>query len=72
MWDFLCVFRHERGGGYRITSAEMPALLAFGYTLADARETARDELMICLQAQTCEIDDPFRELRAEWRPNGGR
>jgi len=72
MWDFLCVIRRERGGGYRVTSPEMPTMLAFGYSLADARETARDELMRCLQAQTCEIDDPFRELRAEWRPNGGR
>ncbi len=63
-WDFLCRFCRIAGGGYQVTSSEVPGMLAFGDTLAEARENAREELMICIT--TCEIpDDPLRDLRAE-------
>jgi predicted RNase H-like HicB family nuclease len=66
-WDFLCLFRREAGGAYRVTSPEMPALLAFGDTLAEARDNAREELVICLRK--CQTpDDPLREPRLSgWR-----
>jgi predicted RNase H-like HicB family nuclease len=65
--NFLCLFRREAGGGYRVTSEDVPDLVAFGDTLDEARENVRDELLVCIGAG--EIDDPFRDPRVEERPS---
>jgi predicted RNase H-like HicB family nuclease len=65
-WDFSCRFRRDVGGGYRVTSSEVPDMLTFGDTLAAARENAREELVICLGSSDF-LDDPFRDPRIERR-----
>jgi predicted RNase H-like HicB family nuclease len=42
--DYRCLFRREIDGGYRVTCAELPPVLAFGETLDETRANAREEI----------------------------
>jgi predicted RNase H-like HicB family nuclease len=39
-----CLFHRDRRGGYCVTCSELPAMIAFGGTLNEARACARAEI----------------------------
>ena len=41
---FTCLFRPDAAGGYLVTCEEMPPMIAYGETLAEARAQAEEEL----------------------------
>ena len=43
--DYLCLFRRDAGGGYQVTCEELPPMVAFGETLAEARSNAGEEIV---------------------------
>lgn len=63
-WDFLCLFRREMSGYYRVTSPDMPAMVAFGETMTAAREDAREALLSCLPGSAA-LEDWFADPRSE-------
>lgn len=61
--DYLCLFRRDPSGGYLVTCEELPPMIVYGETLAEARANAAAEIGPCREA--CDnTHDPFRELRA--------
>jgi predicted RNase H-like HicB family nuclease len=42
--DFLCRFERDAAGGYVVTCEELPPMLAYGETLAEARVQAVQEI----------------------------
>jgi predicted RNase H-like HicB family nuclease len=60
--EFRCLFRREADQSYRVTCADLPPMLAFGTTLAEARENARDEIEAWIDEEDRRIDWP----RAGW------
>jgi predicted RNase H-like HicB family nuclease len=42
--DFRCLFRREVDRGYGVTCADLPPMLAFGETLNEARDNARERI----------------------------
>jgi predicted RNase H-like HicB family nuclease len=42
--DFLCLFQRDAGGGYVVTCEDLPPMLAYGETLAEARAQAVQEI----------------------------
>ena len=57
--DYRCLFRREIDGGYRVTCAALPPVLAFGDTLDDARANVREEIEAW--AETGEISEDYSE-----------
>lgn len=68
--DYLCLFRRDTAGGYRVTCPEVPGMVACGESLDEVRENVREELAAWFETSDFR-DDPFRELRREWRPSIG-
>ena len=42
--EFTCLFRSDASGGYLVTCDEMPPMIAYGETLAEARAQAEEDL----------------------------
>lgn len=63
--DYTCLFRRDAGDGYLVTCEELPPMIAFGETLAEARSNAAAEIAavrgVCEERRS--THDPFRELR---------
>jgi predicted RNase H-like HicB family nuclease len=53
--DYQCLFRREMGG-YRVTCAELPPVLAFGETLEEARTAAQEEIEAWIEAAEARTD----------------
>ena len=63
--DYTCLFRRDAGGGYLVTCEDLPPMVAFGETLAEARLNAAAEIVAV--REVCEerrrSHDPFLDLR---------
>jgi predicted RNase H-like HicB family nuclease len=62
--DFTCLFRRDIDGGYRVTCAKLPPMLAVGATLEEARDNARDEIEVWIYEHERARDWPIE--RGQW------
>jgi predicted RNase H-like HicB family nuclease len=56
--DFLCRFERDAAGGYVVTCDDLPPMLAYGETLAEARAQAAQEIVVWIDVCTGVRDLP--------------
>jgi predicted RNase H-like HicB family nuclease len=56
--EFLCLFARDASGGYVVTCQDLPPMLAYGETLADARGHAAQEIAVWIDVCTGVRDFP--------------
>jgi predicted RNase H-like HicB family nuclease len=56
--EFLCLFARDASGGYVVTCEDLPPMLAYGETLAEARAHAVHEIAVWIDVCTGVRDFP--------------